>query len=152
MRRNQNTLKTLATLLVTVMPFVPAFGGPNTNAILSRSSQESHIPDSNRGGATNSVPEGRGWLGLVISGAPEGALVERVVVGGPAWHAGIHSDDVIVATDKRLLSGLPLPTIAKLLSQPIGSELGLTISRAGQLLKLKVKRESVRPSPDIIGL
>jgi C-terminal processing protease CtpA/Prc len=79
-------------------------------------------------------------------------VVERVVVGGPAWHAGIHSGDVIVATDKMLLSGLPLPTIAKLLSQPIVSELGLTISRAGQLLKLKVKRESARPSPDIIGL
>ena len=150
MRHNRHALKGWAALFVAVTPFVAALGSPDTNTIPPRSSQESYIPASNAAGTTNFLSEGRGWLGLVISGAPEGAVVERVVIGGPAWQCGVLSGDVIVATDKRLLAGLSLPTIVRLLRQPVGSELELTISRAGQkqFLHLKVKRELVRPSPE----
>jgi C-terminal processing protease CtpA/Prc len=154
MRLNRHVLKGWAALFVAVTPFVAAFGSPDTNTIPTRSSREPHIPATNRGGTTNFLHEGHGWLGLVISGAPEGAVVERVVIGGPAWQCGMRSGDVIVATDRGLLAGLSLPTIAKLLRQPVGSELGLSISRAGQkqLLHFKAKRELVRPSPEGIDL
>ena len=154
MNLNQHAVKTWAVLFVAVTPFVAAFGSPDTNAIPVRSAQEPHIPAANRGGATNLLHEGHGWLGLVISGAPEGALVERVILGGPAWQCGLRNGDVIVATDRELLTGLSLPTIAKLLRQPVGPELGLSIRRAGQkqLLQFKAKREWVRPSPDGIDL
>jgi C-terminal processing protease CtpA/Prc len=147
---NRHAVKGWAALFVAVTPFVAAFGSPDTNAIAAQSSQEPHIAAANRFGTTNFLSESHGWLGLVVSGAPEGAVVERVVIGGPAWQCGMRSGDVIVVTDRTLLAGLSLPTIAKLLRQPVASEVGLTISRAGQkqLLHFKAKRDLVRPSPD----
>lgn len=89
------------------------------------------------------LPPGKGgWLGLVISRTPEGAVVERVDVGGLAWQAGVRNGDVIVAINGKLLAGLFLPKIAQMLREPVGSEIELTLRRPGQsdLLKAKTRR------------
>jgi C-terminal processing protease CtpA/Prc len=91
-----------------------------------------------------------GWLGLVITGCPEGATVERVVIGGLGWQAGMHSGDVIVAINKRLLEGLGMPKITQLLREPVGSEIELTLKRAGNRELLKVKPKQTVPLPDLI--
>ncbi len=91
-----------------------------------------------------------GELGLVISRSPEGAVVERVVIGDLAWQAGVRGGDVIVAVNKRLLLGLGLPRIAQLLREPTDSEIELTLRRPGQRELLKLKPTRALPSPEAV--
>jgi len=97
---------------------------------------------------------GPGRIGLVISTSPEGAVVERVVIGGPAWQAGMRMGDVIVEVDARPLAGVPSLGVAQLLRGPVGSEVEMTVKRAGQKapLKVKSKRTVVPPPGDVITL
>jgi carboxyl-terminal processing protease len=91
---------------------------------------------------------------LVISAAPEGAVVERVVIGGPAWQVGVRIGDVIVALDGRLLAGVPMLGIAQRLRGPIESEVEMTLRRAGQreLMEVKPKRAVLPPPRDVNAL
>ena len=115
-----------------------------TNPVPSKSTQSGMAPP----------PRGKsGWLGPVISGNPEGAVVERVDVGSLAWQAGVRNGDVIVAINEKLLAGLSLPRIAQLLREPAGSEIELTLRRSGQPDTLKAKpRRSVSPRARDDGL
>jgi C-terminal processing protease CtpA/Prc len=51
-------------------------------------------------------------------------VVERVVIGSPAWQAGVHTGDVIIATDAIPVAGLAMPRIKQLLRGPVNSEGG----------------------------
>ena len=141
-------LKTWAGLAATLIPLIAARGGPDTNTIPASIWQ---IPTTNhlvsQQGMTTVKP---GGLGLVISGSPEGAVVERVVIGGPAWQAGVRGGDTIVAVNNRLLLGLGLPRVARLLRESAGSEIELTLRRPGQRELLKLKPKRALPLPEAI--
>jgi C-terminal processing protease CtpA/Prc len=154
MRHNYCGVRAWAFLAATLVSIIAVFGGPGTNS-MSLSSPSTNRLDSKKGntsGMASSVTGSPGWLGLVITGCPEGAVVERVVIGDLGWQAGMHSGDVIVAINKVPLQDLPLPRIAKLLRESAGSEIELTLKRPGQKELLKVKPKRAVPSLDIIGL
>ncbi|MEF8792200.1 DegQ family serine endoprotease [Thiohalorhabdus sp.] len=91
----------------------------------------------------------RGWLGVYIQDVssdlaesfgmdkPTGALVARVIEGGPADKAGLQSGDVVIAVDGeeiRTAGDLP-PKIGQL--KP-GSEATLTVVREGEERRISV--------------
>ena len=157
MHPNCSGLKTWAVLAAIILPLVaradsdiesstspPEWRGP----VSSR--QDSVKAMTNR--PSRLMPGGPGRLGLVVSGAPEGVVVERVVIGGPAWQAGVHAGDIIVAADAIPLARLAMPMVAQHLRGPVDSEVQLTLRRPGQreLLNIKPKRAVVPPPKDII--
>jgi putative serine protease PepD len=46
----------------------------------------------------------RAWLGVIVTPANNGVGIDSVVPGGPASHAGLRADDVIVAVDSTTIS------------------------------------------------
>jgi hypothetical protein len=160
MHSNYCARKTWAALAAMLIPLIAVCGGPDRNTISPGSAREWHAPPTNRLDSVNGMTSGLvpfatvkpGWLGLVISASPEGAAVEKVVIGGLAWQAGVRSGDVIVAVNNKLVLGLGLPRIAQLLREPAGSEIELTLRRPGKSELLKVKPNRVVPSPEATGL
>lgn len=51
------------------------------------------------------IPEPRPLLGVSVEDDPKGARVASVVASGPAWKAGLQSDDVIVELDGKPIAG-----------------------------------------------
>src|SRR6516164_7048152 len=107
---NPCALKIFLVLAATIFP-VAAFGG--SDSTLPMSPQERPGAASNRLDSVKSktsfaalhVTEEGGRIGLVISGCPVGAMVERVVLGSPARLAGVRNGDTIVGADARPLAG-----------------------------------------------
>ena len=74
------------------------------------------------------------WLGLQTassSGTP-GAVITRVVPGGPADQAGLQQGDVITAVNGQAVTG-PADIAGVFDPEPVGSEVLLQIERGGQL-------------------
>ncbi len=151
MDNDYRALKSWAALASALIPLLAARGGPNANIVSGNSLLEWHTASTNDLGSLRGMTTSKsGELGLVISRCPDGAVVERVVIGSLAWQAGIRIDDVIVAVNNRLLLGLGLPRIAQLLSERTGSEIELTLRRPGQRELLKLRPKRALPAPEAI--
>ncbi|MCZ6781993.1 MAG: DegQ family serine endoprotease [Proteobacteria bacterium] len=116
----------------------------------------------------------RGWLGVVIQGVtPElaeefdldeekGALVSRILPGGPAADAGLEVGDVIVEFDGHEIGEWKdLPRVVA--STPVKKPVRVTVVRKGKTKKLKVEvgvmdepqlvhAKAEEPSSQILGL
>lgn len=85
-----------------------------------------------------------GGLGIVVGLKDNHLTVLRPFPDTPAGRAGIKEGDVIVKIDDRPTQGLDLETAVNLMRGPVGTEVTLTIMRAGSKpRKLTLKREEI---------
>jgi S1-C subfamily serine protease len=81
----------------------------------------------------------RPWLGMYTADAQGRLVVNGVAAGSPAEHAGVASGDLVVA-----VAGERVASLADLFRQiwrqgPAGTEIALTLARAGTPLHLQVR-------------
>lgn len=88
---------------------------------------------------------GQSGLGLRVARRGEGLAITAVEPNGPAALAGIRSGDALLAVDGRPLGGRDPGLAAQLLEGPEGSEVVLTLSRAGRRRDVALLRELVVP-------
>ena len=83
----------------------------------------------------------RGWLGLEAKDTDKpvkGALITKVIKGGPADRAGIKRGDIIIGfNDKRVTKTLDLPMWTA--ETPPGTVITLKVWRKGKIIEKKVK-------------
>lgn len=88
-------------------------------------------------------------IGVDLTAAPSGAVVVAMPeVGGPAWQAGVHAGDTLLAVDGRRPDGVPAAESA--LAGPPGSVVRLTLERADQERTIPVTR-GVVPETTVFG-
>jgi Do/DeqQ family serine protease len=92
----------------------------------------------------------RAWIGASLQAVtreiadslslqrPVGALVSDVVNKGPADEAGLRRGDVIIAVDKRSVDD-PEAFGYRIATRPLGTEVTLSVLRAGQTISLPIK-------------
>lgn len=83
-------------------------------------------------------------IGVTIEQTEEGYRVVKLNTGGPAQQAGILPDDVIVAVDGQRVAALSLDEGKNLVRGPEGTQVAITVLRAGQELTLTVTRRTVK--------
>jgi len=86
-------------------------------------------------------------IGVEVREAPGGALVVRVLPGGPAARDGLIAGDTIVAIDGTPVGGRTLAEISRVLRGERGSALRLSIRRVDQPALIEV--ETVRDRIDL---
>lgn len=70
--------------------------------------------------------------------------IVSTVAGAPADRAGLRSDDVIVAVDRRSIMGWTIDEVTSTVRGPAGTEVVLTIDRAGDVFDVEIIRALVR--------
>jgi carboxyl-terminal processing protease len=70
-------------------------------------------------------------IGVEVDLDPRGLRIVQVFNGSPAAHAGLRSEEVIVAVNGRRLAGLPETTATGLVKGPIDTEVTLRVQRPG---------------------
>jgi hypothetical protein len=85
----------------------------------------------------------RAGLGIRISSAEGGMLVEGVIDGGPAQAAGLEAGDLVVAIDGQAAGELPLEDFVDLVGGAAGTEVVLGIERDGVRIDLTMVRAPV---------
>lgn len=87
-------------------------------------------------------------IGILVTGPPEREEITIIspVFGTPAYRAGIHAGDVIVAIDGVSTSGMKMNDAISKIKGPRGSKLKLTIKRADvdDSLEVEVVRDRIR--------
>lgn len=83
-------------------------------------------------------------IGVNIEQTEEGYRVVKLNADGPAQQAGILPDDVIVAVDGQRVAALSLDEGKNLVRGPEGTEVAITVLRAGQEQTLTVTRRTVK--------
>jgi len=73
--------------------------------------------------------DGFGGIGVRFTKAEDGILITHVTKNGPAKGAGIKPGDVIVRIDDENIRKLPQRAVAKLLRGPVGSHVGIAVTR-----------------------
>lgn len=98
-------------------------------------------------------------IGVTISAAENGYLIEEVAQGGPAEKAGLLAGDVIVAVDGTRVAGMTTDQGKELVQGKSGTTVQITVDRAGAEQSFSVKRGTVKTPvavatmlPDNIGL
>lgn len=98
-------------------------------------------------------------IGVTISAAENGYLIEEVARGGPAEKAGLLAGDVIVAVDGTRVAGMTTDQGKELVQGKSGTTVQITVDRAGAEQSFSVKRGTVKTPvavatmlPDNIGL
>ena len=98
-------------------------------------------------------------IGVTISATEKGYLIEKVAEGGPAEEAGVLAGDVIVAVDGTRIAGMDMDEGKKLVQGKAGTQVQITVERAGQEQAFSIKRGTVKTPvatakllPDNIGL
>ena len=98
-------------------------------------------------------------VGITISLAENGYLIEQVAQGGPAEEAGLLAGDVIVAVDGTRVQGVDTSAGKQLVQGKAGTTVEITVSRAGQEQTFTVKRGTIKTAvatgrmlPDNVGL
>jgi carboxyl-terminal processing protease len=107
--------------------------------------------DSREFKAMNEEQKGRyGGVGMQVEPRPEGkTAVKAPFPGSPAYKVGLRPGDLIVAVDGKKAEGLTPVEIADLLKGAPGTEVKITISRAGvtePMVFTLVREEIQRPS------
>jgi len=84
-------------------------------------------------------------VGARLADDPLGAKVATVFEGGPASGAGLKVNDVIIAVDKKKVAGVEISEIVNKIRGPEGTEVTLSINRAGDATPrdLKIVRRRV---------
>lgn len=84
-------------------------------------------------------------IGITIVPADEGGFrVEEITPGGPAAQAGMMIGDVLVAVDGTDCTVLSTAETRDLVRGEAGSEVVITVSRAGERIDLTITRESLQ--------
>ncbi len=84
-------------------------------------------------------------VGLAVNEAKQGLRVSRVFEGSPAERAGIKQGDLITAVDGRSIAGEDAQLATGLIKGPEGTEVKLTVQKAGagEPRELKLTRERI---------
>jgi len=98
----------------------------------------------------NPAPERFGGIGVDVVPAPAGLLVDSVVRGAPAAHAGIHAGDVITAVGGRRLAGLGSSASKLLIRGRAGTIVTLTVKRGARRLRFEVRRAVISVATPIV--
>ncbi len=85
------------------------------------------------------------WFGIGVELGidPRGALIQRVVEGGPAALAGVQRGDVLVGVDDHDLAGLDMDDVITLLDGPRGEPVELLVRRGDDEQRISVVRDQV---------
>lgn len=85
-------------------------------------------------------------VGMELADVDEvGVVVTGLTVGGPAWTAGVHTGDGVVAVGGEQASGRDAAGVAALLAGEEGTSVGLTVAReVGVTVTLALTRASIR--------
>ncbi|NOZ02488.1 MAG: PDZ domain-containing protein, partial [Deltaproteobacteria bacterium] len=84
--------------------------------------------DESTKATTDSSFEG---IGAVLTRKGKDTIIETPMEAQPAYKAGLRAGDVIVAVDKKPVSGMALHKVVKLIRGPKGTPVTLTIRRMG---------------------
>jgi len=88
------------------------------------------------------IPEGkRGGLGIQIGAIEGGLVIDGVIDGGPAASAGIQEGDLVVAVDGDPVVDIPLNELGQAIGGLAGTDVTLSVDRAGHELEITVTRE-----------
>ncbi len=82
-------------------------------------------------------------VGLQLDGSGPSVRVAKVNEGGPAERAGVLAGDVLVAVDGAPTTGVPLQQTVGRIRGPAGTEVRLTLERAGQRLEVAIRRRQL---------
>jgi carboxyl-terminal processing protease len=91
--------------------------------------------------------EGYGGIGVEIVPTPEGAVVNSVLAGGPAYRAGLRSGDLIVSVDGHSTVGASLGAIGTWVRGAPGTPVTLAVQEPGQAHpeRLVLRRSQILP-------
>lgn len=89
-------------------------------------------PSEPSGGPSASLETEMVGIGVEVKSHDDGLLVMRALRGGPAAEAGLQSGDVIVAIDRRSISGMPMSQSVDLIKGQSGSRIQLQLNRSGR--------------------
>jgi predicted metalloprotease with PDZ domain len=84
-------------------------------------------------------------LGVLVENRGERIVLRTVLRDGPAWHAGISGDDVLLAIDGETLSPAELPTVLR--RHGAATTVQLTVRRGPRILERAVRLEAAAPRP-----
>lgn len=90
----------------------------------------------------------RGWLGVRLTGTPQGARIERVYVGSPADRAGVQRGDLVTAVNGKLIQSAR-ELRAMIANVKAGEAMRLTVKRGEKTLSLTLTIETM-PDDEII--
>lgn len=96
---------------------------------------------------TSDVSEGLVGIGVVVSGHPKGAsdevVVQSLIEGGPAEHAGIRPGDVLTHLDGKSLEGMKFVEAARGIRGAEGSTLVVRVRRGEASHEFTITRRAV---------
>lgn len=83
-------------------------------------------------------------IGVTIEQAENGYRVVRLTADGPAQKAGVAVNDVIIAVDGQSVAELSMDEGKELVRGPEGTEVVITVLRAGEELSFTITRRTVK--------
>lgn len=83
-------------------------------------------------------------IGVTIQSAEDGFHIQKLSAGGPAEKAGIAVGDIIVAVDGTDVVGMSADDCRKLVQGEAGTQVQITVLRAGERTSVSVKRGTVK--------
>lgn len=83
-------------------------------------------------------------IGVTIQAAEDGFHIQKLSAGGPAEKAGIAVGDIIVAVDGTDVVGMSADDCRKLVQGEAGTQVQITVLRAGERTSVSVKRGTVK--------
>lgn len=82
-------------------------------------------------------------IGVLISQAEKGTLINRVYEDSPAAKAGLLDNDVIIAVDGKSVVGMDVNTVSTMVGGEDGTSVALTVLRGDETLTIPVVRGDV---------
>jgi carboxyl-terminal processing protease len=98
----------------------------------------------------NPKPDRFSGVGINVVTTRAGLLIQSVVPGTPAAHAGIRDGDVITAVDGHPLAGLKLGASKALIRGRQGTSVTLELKRGGARLTVTLKRQVITARTPIV--
>jgi carboxyl-terminal processing protease len=114
------------------------------------------VPPETAAANTQLMDGETGGIGAKVAVDPDGQFViTEALMGKPAAEAGIKAGDIIVSIDDKPVTNLDIAGAIKLIRGPIGTQVKLTLKRAGESFDISVTRRQInifaRMLPDQIG-
>ena len=86
-------------------------------------------------------------IGVEVRDVDDGALVVRVLPGGPAARDGVKAGDRIVAVDGKDITEADLDETSRLMKGPRGSRVVLSVVRDGSPVQIETLRDRIDVAP-----